>query len=100
MSGSESLFVEPDELRAVAAEVVAATRSLEDARGALDAAGVNVGAGIDHSDRADDKVATFVRQWRAEFDALRALLGGFSDVLTSAAECYEDLDADLSTCFR
>ena len=99
MSGSDSIFVEPGELRAAVTEVAAATAALSGARGALDAAGSNVAAGIDHSDRADDKVATFVRQWRSEFELISEMLGAFSGVLTKAAQCYEDVDAELAQCF-
>ena len=98
MSGSDSIFVEPGELRAAVTEVAAAQAALSGARGALDSAGSNVDAGIDHADRADDKVHTFVRQWRSEFELISEMLGAFSDVLTKAAQCYEDADAELAQC--
>lgn len=98
MSGSDSFFVEPGELRAAVTEVTAAQAALSGARGALDSAGANTDAGIDHADRADDKVRTFVRQWRSEFELISEMLEAFSDVLTKAAECYEDADAELAQC--
>lgn len=95
MSGSDSIFVEPGELRAAVTEVAAAKAALADGRGALDAARGQVAAGCDA-----DKVDTFVRQWRAEFELIGEMLGAFSDVLTKAAQCYEDLDAELAGCFE
>ncbi len=98
MSGSDSVFVEPDELRAAVTEVAAATGALHGARGALESAGNQVSSGIDGG-RADDKVSTFVRQWRSELELISEMLGAFSDVLTKAAQCYEDVDAELAQCF-
>ncbi|WP_436796287.1 WXG100 family type VII secretion target [Actinospongicola halichondriae] len=100
MSGADLVFVEPEQLRAAASEVLAADRALEGAGVALDAADGRVRAGIDHDGRADDKVSTFVRQWRSEFDLLRQMMNGFADVLDRAAECYEELDAELASCIR
>lgn len=85
------MFVEPGELRAAVTEVAAATGALQRARGALESAGGQVDI---------DKVATFVRQWRSEFELISEMLGAYSDVLTTAAQCYEELDAELAECFR
>lgn len=92
------VFVEPAELRAAVTEVAAAAGALDGARGALDSAKGLVLGGIDHADRADDKFATFARQWRSEFALIRDMLGAYSDVLTTAAQCYEDVDRDLAAC--
>ena len=92
------IFVEPAELRAAVTEVAAAAGALDGARGALESAkGLVLGA-IDHSDRADDKFDTFVRQWRSECELIRDMLGAFTDVLTKAAQCYEDVDTDFASC--
>lgn len=91
----EQLHVDPDALRAAAAEVVAAVSGLEGARRALEQAGELVRSGIDHDGRADDKVATFVRQWRAECEIIGQLLDGFRAVLTEAASCYEQVEDAL-----
>lgn len=100
MSGSRAgaVFVEPAELHAAVDEVAAATRALGRARGALDAAGGLVARGIDHTGRADDKVATFVRQWRAECELIAGFLDAFREILTNVARCYEDIDAELAGC--
>lgn len=94
------LFVEPGELRAAVTEVAAASAALADARAALASAGDLVDAGIDHDGRADDKVATFVRQWRSEYEIVADLLGGFCDILENAAACYQELDDDLARCLE
>ncbi|MDZ7674110.1 MAG: hypothetical protein U5K30_03450 [Acidimicrobiales bacterium] len=96
MSGS--IVVEPGELRAAVTDVAAATRALGRARGALESVGGLVAGGIDHGDRADDKVSTFVRQWRSEYDLVAGFLDAFRTILTDAAQCYEDLDAELAAC--
>lgn len=98
--GAGDLFVEPGELRAAATEVAAATAALEAARGALESAGSLVIGGIDHRDRADDKMSTFVRQWRSEYEIVGGMLGGFREILVNAADCYAQLDTDFATCLH
>jgi ABC-type transporter Mla subunit MlaD len=97
---ADELFVQPDELRAAVTEVAAATGALAHARGALESAGGLAAVGLDHAGRADDKVATFVRQWRSELDLVAGMLDAFREVLARAADCYDELDGGLARCVQ
>lgn len=88
----QHLFVDPAALRASVAAVADARTALADARTALERAGAGVERGIDHSREADDRVRTFVRQWRTEYQLVADLLGAYTDVIESAATSYEDAD--------
>lgn len=88
----QHLFVDPAALRASVAGVADARTALADARAALEQAGAGVDRGIDHSREADDRVRTFVRQWRSEYDLIAELLGAYTDVIGAAADSYEDAD--------
>lgn len=88
----DHLFVDPSALRASVAAVADARRALHDAGAVLAQAGHRVDGGIDHSRQADDKVRTFVRQWREEYGLIAELLGAYTDVIERAADSYEDAD--------
>jgi uncharacterized protein YukE len=92
----EHLYVDPAALRASVAAVADARQALTDARSALERAGASVDGGIDHSRQADDKVRTFVRQWRAECGLIADMLGAYADVVEGAASSYEGADCDAA----
>ncbi|HEY1118401.1 MAG TPA: WXG100 family type VII secretion target [Acidimicrobiales bacterium] len=88
----QHLFVDPAELRASVTAVADARSALADARAALERAGQAAEGGIDHSGRADDRIRSFVRQWRSECELVAELLAAYTDVIASAAASYEDAD--------
>lgn len=92
----QHLLVDPPALRASVAAVADARAALADAGAALEQAGAGVDRGIDHSREADDKVRTFVRQWRSEYDLIAELLGAYTDVIDAAAASYEEGDAAVA----
>ena len=92
----ERLFVDPAALRASVAAVADARTALADARLALERAGASVDGGIDHSRQADDKVRTFVRQWRSEYELIAEMLRAYAEVVEGAATSYEEADCDAA----
>ncbi len=88
----QHLFVDPPALRESVTAVAGARSALADARAALERAGAQVDSGIDHCREADDRVRTFVRQWRSECELIADLLGAYTEVIDSAAASYEDAD--------
>lgn len=89
---AQHLLVDPSALRASVTAVAGARTALADASAALERAGSAVDGGIDHSRDADDRVRTFVRQWRSECELIADLLGAYTDVIETAATSYEDAD--------
>lgn len=92
----DHLYVDPAALRASVTAVADARQALADARNALERAGASVDGGIDHSRQADDKVRTFVRQWRSECELIADMLGAYAEVVEGAAGSYEDADCDAA----
>ncbi len=92
----QHLFVDPPALRGSVSAVSDARSALADARAALERAGAQVDGGIDHCREADDRVRTFVRQWRSEYELITELLGAYTEVIESAATSYEDADRSVA----
>lgn len=92
---SDQLYVRPAELRRTTDDIRSAGSALGRAADGLAAAGSLADQGLDHSGRADDKVATFVRQWRAEHELIGEMLRACTAVLDEAAAAYEALEAGI-----
>lgn len=92
----QHLSVDPQALRESVTAVAGARSALADARAALERAGAEVERGIDHCREADDRVRTFVRQWRSEYELIAELLGAYTEVIDTAAASYEDADREIA----
>ena len=91
----DQLFVEPAQLELASRQVTEADAALRRAAGSLAGAASLADHGLDHDGRADDKVSTFVRQWRSEFDLIARMLIAYRSVLDEVAAAYRELDRSI-----
>lgn len=92
---ADLLYVQPAELRRTTDDIRSAGSALGRAADGLAVAGSLADQGLDHSGQADDKVATFVRQWRAEHELIGEMLQACTAVLDEAAAAYEAVEAGI-----
>ena len=89
-------------LRQAVTGIDAAGVQLEDGRGTLESVSSRLQSDgvLEQDGRADDKIGTFVRQWREELHLFKEMLEGLKGALEGAAAAFDEVDNALATELR